>query len=429
VDVRDGDAVAAAVSEARTEWGAFTGVVHGSGVLSDRRIENLTVEQFRSVFSTKVDGLRALLQATSEDPLDIICVFSSVAARTGNPGQSAYTTANEAMSHVAQAEGLRRGSRVKVLDWGPWEGGMVTPALQRRFEQNGVSVLRMEEGAAAFADEMLLGDAGDVEVVLGGLPPALPREIRVRIRRQSHAFLDDHRIQDVPVLPAVEALELFVRCALAQEHATLPMVCLDLKVLRGVRLDAFNSEGNMVVVRPRGGGIFELVGADGARHYEATIVPETGEMHDVPAVDIASLGSLPWAHDDIYKKLLFHGPAFQVIQNVAGVSGEGILGTVTGSQERQWRDGYRRTDSAMLDGGLQLARLWGYHSIGKPTLPARIGKVRLFHPGPVDGPVTCRIAGAAVGTTKIVCDMEFTSETGGVVASMTQVEMYAAPNG
>jgi hypothetical protein len=275
---------------------------------------------------------------------------------------------------------------------------------------------------------MVNGGADEVEVVLGGLPPAVPRELRVRIHRQSHAFLTDHRIQDVPVLPAVEALELFFRCALAQGNVEPPLVCTNLKVLRGVRLSGFEGEGNLLIVRPRSEGVFELVSPDGTLHYEATVVAENGEVHH-PPVDPQALETAPWPEADIYEKLLFHGPAFQVIQKVSGVSEGGILGTVTGSEDRQWRDGFRRTDAAMLDGGLQLARLWGFHSIGKLTLPARIGRVRLLRQGVVDGPVTCRIAGAAVGTTKIVCDVEFTSATGGLVASMNDVEMYAAPGG
>ena len=430
LDVRDRDALSAALAEVRREWGPITGVIHGAGVLADRRIENLTPEQFGTVFSTKVDGLRSLLEATGEDPLAVLCVFSSVAARYGNAGQAAYAMANEVMNHVARAEAVRRGPRtkVKVMDWGPWEGGMVTPALGRRFAAQGVSLLGLEEGAAAFVSELIDGPAGEIEVVLGSVPPAPVRELRVRIDHRSHPFLADHRIQDVPVLPAVEALELFLRCAVAQESAPSRFVCSNLKVLRGIRLDRFDGEGNLLFVRPRGDGVFELTGPDGARHYEATLLPDSDAGGASGVVgDPGPLRDAPWSTGEIYGKLLFHGPAFQVIQEVAGVSGDGILGTVTGTVERQWRDGYRRSDAAMLDGGLQLARLWGFHSLGKPTLPARIGRIRTELMGREHGRVRCLVAGKTVGNSKIVCDVEFTSPSGAVVATMSEVEMYAAP--
>ena len=428
LDIRDGAAVSAALAEIRRVWGPIAGIVHGAGVLADRRIENVSPEQFHSVFSTKVDGLRALLDATRGDPLDVLCVFSSVAARYGNAGQSAYAVANEAMNHAvrAEAEQRTRPLKIKVIDWGPWAGGMVTPELGKRFEAHGVALLGLEEGAAAFAAEMLDGARSEIEVVLGGIPPAAPRELRVRIDHRSHPFLADHRIQDVPVLPVVEALELFFRCARVQENMPARLVCRDLKVLRGVRLDGFFGAGNLLVVRPRQEGAFELLGPGGVLHYQATLLPESEASHPpLSFPDSEPLRDTPWGHPEIYGKLLFHGPAFQVIREVDGVSDTGIRGTVTGAAERQWRDGFRHADSGMLDGGLQLARLWGYHSLGKPTLPARIGQIRAGSQDPGSTPVTCLVAGRTAGGTKIVCDVEFRSAAGQVVASMSEVEMYA----
>ena len=46
------------------------------------------------VFDTKVVGARTLLEATREDPLELLCFFSSIAGRRGNPGQSDYAMAN-----------------------------------------------------------------------------------------------------------------------------------------------------------------------------------------------------------------------------------------------------------------------------------------------------------------------------------------------
>jgi hypothetical protein len=137
-------------------------------VLADKLISELSPERFDAVFSTKVGGLEALLDATRQDPLRFLCVFSSVAARNGNPGQAAYAMANEVMNRVAHAEAVQRpGARVKSLNWGPWDGGMVTPALRRHFEQNGIGMLGIEEGATLFTDEILHGSDGEIEVVLG----------------------------------------------------------------------------------------------------------------------------------------------------------------------------------------------------------------------------------------------------------------------
>ncbi|MGV9900870.1 SDR family NAD(P)-dependent oxidoreductase, partial [Streptomyces tendae] len=104
VDVRDTDALTAALREVRATWGPVTGIVHGAGVLADKRIADKTDEQAELVMATKVDGLRALLTATADDPLDTILLFSSVAAVFGNAGQSDYAMANEVLQQVASAE-------------------------------------------------------------------------------------------------------------------------------------------------------------------------------------------------------------------------------------------------------------------------------------------------------------------------------------
>ena len=101
---------------------------------------------------------------------------------------------------------------------------------------------------------------------------------------------------------------------------------------------------------------------------------------------------------------------------------------LTGTTERQWRDGYRRSDAALLDGGLQLARLWGFHTIGKLTLPAKIARTQTSAVSDAaEGPVQCEVTGTAIGNHGIRCDVTFRSTAGDLLASMTGVEMFAAP--
>ena len=424
IDARNAKELSTALDAIRKEWGPITGLVHGAGVLADKRLEDLTVAQFQSVFSTKVEGLAALLEATSKDPLTFIVMFSSIAARTGNIGQTAYSMANEVLNRVACAESVRRGNCVvKSLNWGPWDGGMVTAGLRKHFEDQGIRLVGLEEGANLFTDEILNGGTKPVEVVLGGLPKLPNRELRIRIDQHSHPFLADHTIQDMPVLPTVEALEFFLRCARAQGNQSGPLVCTGLKVLRGVKLDQFTTGGNLFFVRPKTDTLFELVSPDGTRHYEATIT--AGPAASPVKMSQFELKEFPWPEADIYGKLLFHGPAFQVIRKVEGVSAEGIAGTLTGSLDRNWVDGHRHSDAAMLDGGLQLARLWGYHSLGKPTLPTSIGSLWIKNPGCDTNPVRCLVSAHAVGSNKIVCDIGFVGMGNELVATMTGVEMHA----
>src|SRR5205814_5655825 len=97
-DARDDQALTTALDDVRRQWGPVTGIVHGAGVLADKRIAEKTELQFERVFDTKVRGLRALLEATESDPLDVLVMFSSISAHVGNPGQSDYAMANEVLN-------------------------------------------------------------------------------------------------------------------------------------------------------------------------------------------------------------------------------------------------------------------------------------------------------------------------------------------
>ncbi|HEX4611994.1 MAG TPA: SDR family NAD(P)-dependent oxidoreductase, partial [Urbifossiella sp.] len=247
-DVRDRAALAAGLEDVRREWGPVRGIIHGAGVLADRLIKDKTVEQLDQVFSVKLGGLRALLAATASDPLKLICLFSSVAGRFGNPGQSDYSMANEVLNKVAGAEARRRGDGclVKSINWGAWEGGMVTPALRGRFAARGVRLLPLGEGGRLFAAELTAG-AGGVEVVLGvadGTDPlnarrAAATEFDVAVGPERTGFLSSHCVEgDTPVLPVVLVLEWFMRVGRAA-WPDRPVCCRDLKVLTGAPLRDF----------------------------------------------------------------------------------------------------------------------------------------------------------------------------------------------
>jgi amino acid adenylation domain-containing protein len=167
VDIRDGAAVADALDGIRAQWGPITGIVHGAGAIADKLIADKTVEQFDTVFHTKVTGLASLLAACANDPLRVICLFSSVAARFGNYGQCDYAMANEVLNKIAHAQARTRnaGCIVKAIAWGPWAGGMVTPELRDTFERQGVPVIPLDDGADFFVHELLSGPIADVEVI------------------------------------------------------------------------------------------------------------------------------------------------------------------------------------------------------------------------------------------------------------------------
>ncbi|WP_437624330.1 SDR family NAD(P)-dependent oxidoreductase [Sorangium sp. So ce1151] len=455
-DVNDARAVAAALDGVRSALGPITAVVHGAGVLADKLIAEKTVEQLDRVFNTKVDGLRALLGATGSDPLKAIVLFSSIAARSGNKGQCDYAMANEVLNKVAAAEAARRpGCRVKSLGWGPWQGGMVNAALEAHFAQLGVPLIPLAAGARMLIDELCDGPAdsgagapgaassGAVEVVLGAEPKTLAdpdhrRRVALAVRadRATHPYLADHAINGVPVVPVVIALEWFARAARACRPDLVVTEFRDVKVLRGIKLAAYESGGEVFRVDCREvtngqGSVLaaELRGPQGALHYAATIEMKPLAERVAPRGPTApSLG--PWSGgDDLYDgHTLFHGRDFQVIRQLDGVSREGIAGTVVGLREAGWVAQPWKTDPAALDGGLQLATLWTQHVLGGAALPMSVGALHTFAEGPSDGPLRAVVRGQIMGRDRTKADIAFVDNEGTLVAELRDVQYVLRPD-
>jgi acyl carrier protein len=442
VDVSDAAALTAALKPVRKEWGPITAVVHGAGVLADKRIEEKTDAQFDRVFDNKVSGLRALLAATAKDPLTALCVFSSVAARTGNPGQCDYAMANEVLNLVACAERARRGAScvVRAIGWGPWEGGMVTPSLKSHFQQMGVALIPLDVGAQRFVDEMT-GSSDDITVVIGGAQgngalgaSVTPQAtVEVRVDQHSHPHLADHSIAGVPVVPMVLAVEWFLRAARACRPDLVPAAVKQVKVLRGIKLGGFAAAGNRFVVSAHllsngmGAEIgVELRGKDNVLHYSAT-VGMTEIAVAAPAAETAPILD-EWTQDAVYDgHVLFHGPSFQVIDSVQGVSRAGIIGTLSGTQQSAWPAESWRSDAAAMDGGLQLALLWSQHVLGGAVLPMAMGEYRSYRDGLSDGPLQSVVYGRKIHDARTVCDIAFSDASGQMIAELIGVETVMRP--
>ncbi|HQY65516.1 MAG TPA: SDR family oxidoreductase, partial [Polyangiaceae bacterium] len=291
VDVRDPVALRALFDDVRRTWGPIHGLVHGAGVLADAFIDKKTDAQFDRVFDTKVLGLRALLEATITDPLEWICLFSSVAARGGNAGQSDYAMANEILNKIAHVEAKRRDGRCRVcaIGWGPWDGGMVTPALRGHFLERGVALLPVREGADAFVKELSAAPSDDVEVVIGGAGAdgelgllgesgGVRARVELTVSASTHPQLASHRIQGKPVLPMVLAVEWFARLARALFPERASVQLRDVRVVRGVTLAGFDDAGDRFTLTASPGKaaqtahkgvVLELRDAAGAVRYSA----------------------------------------------------------------------------------------------------------------------------------------------------------------
>ncbi len=446
--VEDAGALDAVLARVRSEWGPVAGLVHAAGVLADRNISQKTDAQFERVFDTKVQGLRALLAATANDPLKLLCVFSSVSARCGNNGQADYAMANEVLAKVAWAESRRRPDVVvKSFGWGPWEGGMVTPQLKERFAALGVPMIPLAVGARMFVDELRGAERAEVELVLGGEPKAEAllfagaearvQELEVKVQRGSHGWLEGHSIKGTPVVPVVLAAEWLSRAARSFRPGLALAALHDIKVLKGIRLGGFDNGGDRFVIQARqtsgGPGTWlqlDVRGSAGTHHYSARA--ELRPELRAPESELPELPLGEWSGEPIYRDLLFHRGAFELIEEVDGISDHGAGGRVMGVERAGWPNGTAnpwQLDVAALDGGLQVAVLFAQRMLGKESLPTTIGELRSYRSAPSPGVVSVAAYRRKVGSLGVTTDIHFTDDEGRRLASLLGVETHAYSTG
>ena len=391
VDVRDAGVTAAVLGEVRHEFGPIRGLIHGAGVLADALIEDTSAEQFEKVWSTKVIGLRSLLSAVTLEDLRVLALFSSSTARFGRAGQASYALANEALNKMAQAYAHRLPNcRVVSVNWGPWDGGMVTPGLKQLFVNEGVGLIPLAGGADFLLREISQTDERDVEVIalsplaprgrgVGGegaecekshpsspapLPPEargeglerrlpeLPLAFERVVSVADHLILESHVLNGRPVVPLALLLEWLAHAALHANPGLHFHGCDNLRVLHGVIVEesatlragaerATKHDG--VVTAP-----VELRGSnpDGRSvlHARADIVLSPGVPTDAGMRNAANghgsqRRTLPPV-DEIYRSLLFHGPDLHAIEYVDDCDEQGITALLrTAPAPAAWMNG------------------------------------------------------------------------------------------
>jgi len=457
VDIRDQSAMELLLAEVRRSHGPIRGVVHGAGVLADRLITDKSPEQFEQVYSTKVYGLRALLQATRSDELHFIALFSSSTGRFGRIGQVDYAVANEVLNKVAQAEARRRsGCRAVSINWGPWDGGMVTPALKKVFAGEGIGVIDLAEGGAFLAREIAAADAPVEIVALAALnasgsaaAPAKPQNLSeafaLTLKVSDYPFLRSHVLDGKAVLPMAVIVEWLAHGALHGNPGFRFHGFNDLRICKGVVFEdntAFTL--NVMAGRAVKRESFHLVpvelcsrGANGHTllHARAEIVLAT--KHPEGIRSITEIPSTPYAPENgvIYNnERLFHGPDLHGIEQVDGCSAKGIAASVKGAPApaswiRQPLRSSWLTDPLVLDSAFQMMILWSFERFGAGSLPCFAGRYRQFQEAfPREGAqVVIRVT--AENPHAASADMEFLDRhTGKLIARLEGYECVIDPS-
>jgi NAD(P)-dependent dehydrogenase (short-subunit alcohol dehydrogenase family) len=254
VNLLDGAAVARVVDAVRERHGRIDALIHAGGIEVSHDLPQKDAAEFARVFDIKADGFFSLLKAAASLPIGASLVFSSVAGRFGNAGQTDYAAANALLCALtSHLRGLRPELRAVAVDWTAWAGiGMATRgSIPKIMEAAGIEMLPPEVGIPSVRRELTAG-GGSGEVVVagrlgvmgaeweaaGGLDReranaalvARPQpllmvgrllgaqlygglEAETTLDPRQQPFLYDHALDGTPILPGVMATEAFAEIA------------------------------------------------------------------------------------------------------------------------------------------------------------------------------------------------------------------------
>jgi malonyl CoA-acyl carrier protein transacylase len=441
-DVTDAEAVGKVMQKILKDEKRVDVLIHAAGIEKSRKLESKGEEEFQQIVNVKATGFFHLFKALEKAKRlpKAIVNFSSVAGRFGNAGQTDYSAANDMLIRLTSAfRNQFPGIQVVTIDWGAWaEVGMASrgniPELMKRA---GIEMIHPDQAAACVRQEIEAGSQG--EVVLAGSLGILEDQqdptggldiekanmaltngqpIHVMLSRASglslrdgilleaeldpnqEAFLKDHSLNGVPLLPGVMGIEGF---SIAAKHVASTIGSAKggfhvdqlaniqfLTPFKFYRDEARKITWKAQVVRLEDGLVANVtLESDLARAHNRTdhLVHFSGQVHLIPTnLQLEkSQGNVPhWngkqtlIAEDIYK-LYFHGPAFQVL---AGVQMDGK--TVLGKLNRQL-PGISESENGspripiLVELCLQTAGIWDIGISDTLSLPKSIGALRLYN--------------------------------------------------
>ena len=430
VDLTDADAVAAVMADVRERSGRIDVLLHAAGLEISRDLPDKEPGEFDLVFGVKSDGWFNLFRAAHDMPIGATVVFSSVAGRFGNRGQTDYSAANDLLCKITS--NLRRtmpDTRALAFDWTAWGGiGMATRgSIPKIMELAGVQMLPPEAGVAWIRRELLSSDhRGEVIVAgtlgmmatelhdTGGVDPATftPDDhgpmvgsawlsvhdgvvVETTLDPTRQPFLFDHRIDGIPVLPGVMGMEAFAEAAmlLAPDHQVVAVEDVTFDAPLKFYRDEPRTLTVQALVQPWGDELVAHCRLSAQRTLPGNDTPQrtvhfSGRVRlartgpDAERSDPPAAGEGPTLDTGQVYSFYFHGPAYQVVES-AWRSGDSAVARLTDPLP----DDHDPADQPLVNAPrlfelcFQTAGLWQAGRDGRLALPMRVGSARVLATG------------------------------------------------
>jgi NAD(P)-dependent dehydrogenase (short-subunit alcohol dehydrogenase family)/acyl carrier protein len=434
VDLLDGNAVQAVVDDVRRRHGRIDVLLHAGGVILDAPLDHKEPEQFDRVFDVKADGFFNLLLSARGLPIGATVVFSSVAGRFGNQGQSDYAAANDLLCKITSSlRAWRPETRGIAIDWTAWGGiGMAARGtVPQIMERLGVDMLSPAAGVPTIRRD-LIGGGTRGEVIVAGRLGAMVQEfdesggldvekaqawlaahrlrlpmlgqvkradlygglaVETTLDPSQQPFLYDHQVEEgVSWLPAVMGVEALAELAVLLAPGYRVKAVSDLQILgafkfhhgqpRTLHLGAeiLPGDGGQLVAKTVLRSVFQPAKPElppQVKEHFVACVHLTREAPPSPRVEFRAADNLPVDAAQLYR-IFFHGPAYQVVER-AGVDGDTATALFAqGLPANTMPEAGSLLGPRLLELCFQTAALWSIETRGEMALPASFDAVESY---------------------------------------------------
>ena len=419
VDLTDGDAVAAALADVGDRVDVL---LHAAGLEISRSLPDKEPREFDLVFDVKVNGWRHVWSALAEREVGAVVVFSSVAGRFGNNGQTDYAAANDLLCKtVSSLRRTRPQTRGLALDWTAWGGiGMATRgSIPKIMEMAGVQMLPPEAGVAWIRRELASSPFSGEVIVAGalglmateydpsgglaetdGYPGTMLGQVslsvcdglvaEVTLDPAEQPFLDHHRIDGTPVLPGVMGMEAFAEAAGLLAPEGLPVVAVEnVHFLAPVKFyrDEPRTLRIALTTEPDGDDLVAHAVLSAERvlpgqsapvrtvHFTGDVRLSAGEVTEEHVELDPNPAERQLGPEQVYS-FYFHGPAYQVVDAAWRADGA-ALGRLSDHlpQDRQPADARLVNAPRLVELCFQTAGLWQAGRDHQLALPLAVDRV------------------------------------------------------
>jgi len=424
----------------------ITGLLHGAGALADKYIEDKKESDFELVYGVKVDGLKNILSLIPPEQLDFLILFSSVAGFYGNIGQSDYSLSNEILNKFAHhLKQSHPSCHVLAVDWGPWDGGMVTPQLKRILTKKKIQVISLKEGTETLIELLHKPNSSPQWVVGSPMPfpsPKVGNDLQsYRIFRQlslgANPFLADHVIGGKAVLPTVCAVGWFINNCEKLYPGFRFFSVRDYQVFKGIVFDQDLAEEYLLELKETqkssGSVIFEgKISSESPEgklrnHYQALVelrktIPDQPQIQGFELLHESPQNGLQYYED----KILFHGPRFRGVQEVLNLSPSGLIArcelpSFPIREQGQFPVG--SFNPFLADIHLQSLLIWASSQLGSIGLPLKISGGTQYKPVDFDTTTYATMQVQSSSNHRLIADVISHDEMGNIYSHVEGAEI------